>query len=357
LLALFLLVGCNAELKQITEGPDEGFVELGREYFYAMWPADIDGKLAYVASRDYKHFVILDGVQGKEYDYVPGYELIAVDGKLAYAAGNYKGDRGQFIVFDGHEEGPYETVRHLTGIDGRLAFLTYLKAELEEKDKWFVVYDGHASPKYDYIEWIKEIAGKPAYAVRNNGKSYVVFDGKELAFYYDDVYGFTDVGGKMAFIAEQDKKFFVVVDDAEGKRYDEIKSDNIYDIQGRPAYAARKENQWFVVHGAEEYGPYEEVHRIQDAGDKLAFSAVQNGESICLLDGKELRPEPQAYGEIIDVNGRLAYARYDDVGAHIIYDGRELGRQYDRIQNLRSIGDKLAYQATKNNKTFIVLEE
>ena len=108
-------------------------------------------------------------------------------------------------------------------------------------------------------------------------------------------------------------------------------------------------------------GTTEHTFGMQDVAavnGKIAYT-VFNGDGVSLmLDGIEIA-RGAAIDSIADINGKVAYSLQksaDDEKTVIVYDGKELGGQYDNTLNPVSVGGKLAYVAVQGNKTFIVYD-
>ena len=116
-----------------------------------------DGKrVAYVARKDEKWLVVLDGRPGPEYDEImEGLPVFSPDGKrVAYAAMK---DEKWLLVLDGRAEPGVRRIMAGTPVfspDGKRARL-----RRQERGKWFVVLDGQPGPEYDGI-----MAGTPVFS-------------------------------------------------------------------------------------------------------------------------------------------------------------------------------------------------
>lgn len=62
------------------------FIEQRVEYDLVGYLTEINGKLAYLAKKDNKGFIVYDGKEGKRYDYVEFEYLTEINGKLVFAA-------------------------------------------------------------------------------------------------------------------------------------------------------------------------------------------------------------------------------------------------------------------------------
>jgi hypothetical protein len=74
------------------------------------------------------------------------------------------------------------------------------------------------------------------------------------------------------------------------------------------------------------------------------------------LEGRvEIGPYDKV-GFLIDMNGKLAFEAVKDGKTFIVYDGWEIGREYDSASLPWYVNGKLAFVAKKEGKTFIVFK-
>ncbi len=59
----------------------------------------------------------------------------------------------------------------------------------------------------------------------------------------------------------------------------------------------------------------------------------------------------------VNVGGKLAYIAFKDKKSFIVYNGKEIGKEYDNVEKPIDINGKLAYIATKDKKRFVVMEK
>ena len=163
-----------------------GNEELGKEYDRVLSFFDVDGKVAYTATKDANSFVVYDGqviwegsAWGKDTNLWQGvWYIFDIGGKPAFPVREYIPEsrkRIEYVLFDGKEiGGRYESV----AAGGRL---------------------------------IKEINGKLAFTAKKEGKTFVVYDGKEFGKEYETASAPFDFEGKFAFFASKNEKVFIVV--------------------------------------------------------------------------------------------------------------------------------------------------
>jgi Tol biopolymer transport system component len=102
-------------------------------------------RLAYATGRDDKCFIVVDGVEGNEYNYMSNPHFSPDSKHVAYWA--RRGDK-RFVVVDGVEGKEYHEVEdHVFSPDSkRLAYYA------SRGDKWVIVVDGvESNEEYDAI--------------------------------------------------------------------------------------------------------------------------------------------------------------------------------------------------------------
>ncbi len=82
----------------------------------------------------------------------------------------------------------------------------------------------------------------------------------------------------------------------------------------------------------------------------------QSSVDFIIYDGKEIEKDYDGTANPVTVGGKLAYQAIKDGKNFIVYDGKEIGKEYDYSDSLVDIGWKLAYLAKKDNKSFIVYD-
>jgi len=179
LIAVFRLVR-PGEIKLLTRELSLGKRDPGM--IGETFAASPDSKrVAYVAPHGDKRLVVVDGVEGKEYDDWAAAVFSPDSKRLAYAA-----QRG---------------------------------------DKWLVVVDGVEGKECDGIGARGVIfspeSKRVAYGAKRGGKLLVVMDGAE-GKEYDGIanLAFSPGGKRVAYAAVRADRWFVVVDGVEGKEYD-----------------------------------------------------------------------------------------------------------------------------------------
>ncbi len=264
----------------------------------------------------------------------------------------------------------YEGIKNLKDIDGKIAFLATNESYdpevpwpppggaasraisgMKDPRQWFIVYDGQVIGKqYTTIFDFIEVNGKIAYVVGITPyyPTFVVYDGIE-GKKYQDIKDIKEINGTLAYFAQNNSKWFLVYNGVEGKSYHEVK--NLVEINGKPAYFANNSSvyehpEWILVYdGNESQDKYYNVDSLIGGGGKVAFQVVSGypGRKYILYDGKEVGKEYEDAWNPVEVNGTLAYLASDGNKTFIVYNGEEIGKQYGDISGLFEINGKLAY--------------
>ena len=205
-------------------------------------------RVAYGAARGDKRVIVVDGVDGKEYDTIAMGSLFSRDGKrFAYAA--KRGERW-VVVVDGVEVGEYERIADGPEFAPGSMRLAY---SARRGGKWVSVLDGMEGKEYD------ELVPEPGFS--RNGKCFTYkakrgdkwmyvlngVEGKE----YDDVSiipQFSPDGKRFTYTAKHGEKWAVVIDAVEGPEYDRIVHGPAFAPDStRLAYSAKRGEKWAIV--------------------------------------------------------------------------------------------------------------
>ncbi|MFA6088549.1 MAG: hypothetical protein WC755_01670 [Candidatus Woesearchaeota archaeon] len=187
--------------------------------------------------------------------------------------------------------------------------------------------------------------------------SKLIFDGKQI-------YSLESIGLK-----------YITVDGIKLEKVWKTKfnmADSPIEIQGKLAFRAAKFlGDWFIMYGDRTLGlQYDWVSAPMNINGKLAYLACKNENSDQILnyDGVEITGhETGNYDNYftsvnypLEVNGKLAYTvkigRLSGPNI-LVYDGKEIGKQYDNVINPKDDNGKLVYTAIKNGKEIQVTEE
>jgi hypothetical protein len=290
-----------------------------------------------------KRIAVIDGVEGKPYDYVGTIHLSPGGAHTLYAAG--QGEEW-FVVFDGKEGPKYDRVEIPYGPspfspDGN--HYAYAAARGTYSRESFVVADGKEGKRYDYVTAVTYTPDGAhllylAYD-RAREKTFLVRDGEEVAAYDNMPYE-----GGIRFGPDGKRTFFrlrkmeggkeAVVVDGRVFSYDEIKDVEFSPDGRRFVLKAQRGRGWvMVVDGAES-----ETYEPDGEGGEVVWS--RDGR---LAFGKE--------------GGRLAYVGRKGGKEFVVLDGAA-GARYDAVANLGFTPDgrHVVYTARRAGKSFVVVD-
>lgn len=287
-------------------------------------------RLAYVAGAPQKGSrvsMILDGVEGKQYDNIGMAALTFSPNSKRFA---YPAKRGEawFVVDDGKEMKGYEGVIGPIAFDDEGARMAYAaKAE----GKWFIVADGREGDPYDFAfnPVLSRDGRRLAYSAKSGEERFVIVDGVRQKAYDDLLMSpavFSPDGKHLCYPAKHGDSWFVVADGVEGPVYDSVTYPVYSPDSGRLGYYARRGDKVFVVVDGVEDMPY-------DRAAWLTFSP----------DSRRV-----AYVGLVGQNPSVP---------RVIVDG-EAGPTYDLVFSLTFSPDSkhLAYLAKREGKYVVVVD-
>lgn len=384
---LFLVVfsGCiQEEHEDLIEEEPKGWIELG-PYEMVGNPVEIAGKIAFVSENDCNRFIVYNGKGGTHYDKIEG--LQNINGKIAFNA--MKNGKWMF-VYDWNESGMlYDRIENAVEIGGKIAYLA------NKNGKNIIIYDGkEIGTQYDRISSYNplDIGGKLTYMAEKNGTTIIVHGGKEIGTQYDSVWYPIDIGGNLTYKARKDRNWSIVSNFKEmdakyqdiyfmmeiggnlaffaknGSNYvavndgnEEIISSNavgLMDIGGKIAYLAPGPmNKQSVVHDGNRGNPYDSISHLADINGKPAYWVRNNYKLFIVYDGRELGAQyDNAEQTFTHINGTIAYTAFKDGAWFVVYGDKEMGKQYDYAGSPSNVSGRLAYIARKNNSAFFVYD-
>ena len=243
------------------------------------------GRLAYLATRHSKQFVVDERGEGKPYDVVGDIRLNPHSGRVVYAgasggewrlvidgvegpprgritdicvnpqgssvACSFERGRDHFVARDSTLEGPYETV-----VQGTMSFSqdgNHLAYEAEWHDEFFVVFDGREGPRYsDVVNGSIRMSPDGthvAYLAEQDRQQFVIFDGTEGPRHQDArSLELSPIGQHFAYVATDDNRTRVVVDGVSGSPWDAVIGDQIhFDSELSLRYIARLGDRLYRV--------------------------------------------------------------------------------------------------------------
>ena len=335
------------------------------------------GSVAYAAKKGDKYVVVVDGVEGREYDDVGFPESCAViDHSALYERPIFLSGEGAhflftarrgakwLVVLDGAEGGEYNEVR--------LSHWRYLGADLQHPfyaarrgDKWLVVVHGVEGKQYDEIGKSPFVFSRDAwhfaYTGRSEHKWFVIADGSEGKGY--DAAGipaFSDDGNHLGYPAQEGGEWFFVRDGAEGPRCEDL---HVFEWDGdaRPCvYAMKKEGKWRLVSNGTEGKPYDAIEQVRWSSGRarMAYIARDAGKACVVLDGVEGEPYDQVHGLVFSPDGRrFAYEAKTGAAECAVVDGVK-GKPYDQVWNVIFSPDsrRFAYEAISARRACNVID-
>lgn len=257
-----------------------GKESLGGKYsFVGDFAFSSDGtSLAYVAAREKKDFVVVNGTPQKGFDHILSDTLVySRKGKhLAYGA---KSGDHEFVVIDGEPCKPYYHVGRPT-ISPNGAHVAYV-ARLEQGPRLVLVLDNEESEPFDFLESpvFSPDSKKLAYvATKGKDAFLVIWKGERLRFDYVAAPAFNK-DGILSFVAGTEEngrsKQFVVSNGKKGLQYEHIGKPLVLGDAGWIAYAAKKRGKWVVVANGKESRMFDDVWLYPQGGSdgRVKFGA------------------------------------------------------------------------------------
>jgi hypothetical protein len=261
-----------------------------------------DTRLTHSIRRNDSWVLVVDGVEGREYEELRWPEFSPDGKRLAYAARR----SGKWLaVVDAREEGPWDEIK-----DGRLWFSAdgkRLAYRAKREGKWVAVVNGSAGDPYDEVgrPVFSPDGSRLAYRAKTQGKWSVVLDGhpgpayddiaedavSETGMRRDDV-AFSPDGARIVYRARKDKGWLVEGGGSQAAPYDDVAQPAISPDGKHVAYAARRAKAWVLVVDGVEGGEYDFLtdRRVVFDDPRRLHTVIRRGDEYRLL-GVEI-PEP-----------------------------------------------------------------
>lgn len=315
------------------------------------------GELVYLAAKDNRNVAVIRGRElGKDYDSVIG--LVWADGITGFRAVK---DGKRYVVYNGSTVGSEydEVIKAFRVVDGKQAFMAV------KNGKNFVVYDGKELGKeYDSVTGLAVYDGKLAYTAWKDGKPFIVYDGKEIPNSYDYVELLSEMNDSLSYIGVTGSSTIIYHNGSTiglDEEYDWIYPPIL--VNGTLAYQASKNNESFLVYEEKWiYAPSanEKLGGVyQDVDGRLAYNILE-------ADGKQyVVYDDRAYGKgagydsvysYDSAGGKLLYVAVKGEKMIIVYDGQEIGSDYDPITNPQVIRGKIMFAGKKDGAWYILKE-
>jgi hypothetical protein len=316
--------------------------EIGSSYDQALLPAFIAGKLFYAGVRNNKYYAVYDG-EGIGMDFFSIWSPGEYDGKPIYVAEKLG---KSVLVYGGNEinNASYDYVWSYSLVGGKIAYLASKNGETYKK----IVPQTSESGRDVPPEGVKSV---------------LVYDGREIGREYDTVGFPMEVGGKLAYLALKGGKNFIVVGGLEGSVYDVIHKPLI--IGGKLAYIAEKGGKIFLVYDGVETAAYDRIDyaSLEDAGGKPAYRAAdpgrKKGKYFMVYNGTEIGKEYDNVLSYAASGEKQAYVAELKTTRFVVYQGAGIGKDFDSVDpdSLAFYDGKLTFIAQKSGVWYIVSEE
>ena len=297
----------------------------------SVWVSPDGQRLAYKAKKGKKWVVVVDDVEGQEYDEILGLLKFSPDGKRFMYAGR-RGDKFVMVV-DGMESKEYDGIfNYFFTPDSHRHVIVAMRAIASGRPKFIIVTDGSEGPEYDEIRQSSLEGQRIAYSARRGKKWVLVKDSIESQ-------EFEEFGWRMAFSPDSQ----------------------------RFAYSAKHEGKWKVIVDGAEKGDYEAVRPFGSAeqpaffsadGQRVAYAAKRGGMWFAVIDGVEGPPYDFIEGDSSQFSPdsqRVIYTAMKGEKWRVVLDGVE-GKGYDRVAPVQFSPDgrKIAYIAMQEGRLFLV---
>jgi hypothetical protein len=175
-------------------------------------------RVAYKAKDDDKQLVVVDGIEGPRHEYL-GQLVFSPDSKrFAYVAQDHDGFR---VIVDGRRGPTYDLILGL--VFSADSYELVYKASSEKS--WVLIVDRFAKrEQHRIVDFASPVAyskGRFAWVESTGGQEMLAVDGKYWQS-YDKIESvvFSPNGKRLACHVRQKRKEFIVVDGVEGKKYD-----------------------------------------------------------------------------------------------------------------------------------------
>jgi ELWxxDGT repeat protein len=288
-------------------------------------------RVAYVTGHN-PQSIVLDGRMGPAYDAIPdpGPVFSPDSSHCAYIA---KRGAQQVVVLDGKESAPYDQIGALifSPDSARYAYSAQRGAQ------HFVIVDGRESPAYDLVIEPGPVFSADSkhvgYAATTNAKARIVIDGNDGPGYDEIAKGsavFSRDSKRTAYVARSGQKVLAVIDGREGPEYERISGNVVFSPDStREAYVATNEHSAHVVVNGVEGPAYEEVFApgplFSPDSNHLAFVVRLGTQRAVVNDGRVQHPYYTLDEDSLRFSpdsAHLAYAAWR-TGWHLVVDGFE----------------------------------
>jgi hypothetical protein len=179
---------------------------VGKQYYEAMYPAWVNGELAYKAVKDTDNIIVHGGEEQEFYPEV-GYPMEA-EGKLTYRA---QETNTEFIVHgDERVAENYSSVERVMSSEGQLTYIVNDDGELKLIRNGEDILEDNWQIHPDTTRWV---GGNLAYVVTQGDDEYLVWEGEIIGEEYQIPSNpglIANIDGQVGFAAKQDGDWHVV---------------------------------------------------------------------------------------------------------------------------------------------------
>ncbi|MEP6832126.1 MAG: hypothetical protein ABJB74_01980 [Gemmatimonas sp.] len=356
-------------------------------------------RVAYVAISNGKTVMVVDGVAGAPFDFIPvGSAFFSPDSRrVTYVA--KRGDRN-YVITDGRESAPYDEIdmryARFTSDSKHVIYTATLGA------RHVVVYDDKEIARAEYVgdPVFSKTGNRLAYVQMNNdawavvvdgvaGKSYrsignnLIFSDDESHFLYrgrdsldhvvvDGVervnarsirgnsYALSSDGKHVAFVAQDGGRDRWVLDGVPQTTYDWVSGDAAFSADGRTlTYVAELERKRFVVIGANEGERFDDITEFPKftANNHVLFVAKRGEQHYVVIDSQGAAYD-QVSETFIAPSGKAVTVAKRGATWSVYIDGKP-GALYDEAPNSLTISDDgqhLAFTGGRDGKRFVCID-
>jgi len=290
-------------------------------------------KIAFIDTVGDKFSVVLNGVEGKQYDQIHNLTFSPDSQRLAYFAMNES--EALYLVLDGIEEA------HINESQLNLGEMVFspdsqrVAYSAQVGEEGFIVVDGEIGKKYDVVDWptFSPDSKHVVYPAQVGDKWTMVQD-EVAGELYDDVLSpvFSPDSQRLAYWVSDGGKYFVVVDGQEGENFAGVYSDSLVfspDSQQFAYLAIDSENGFVVLNGIKEKAYYFidiDTMTFSPDSQKFAYFAAAEDQIFVVIDGVEGKP----YKDLLEGtlvfspdSNQISYVPSDENQQYIVVNGIE----------------------------------
>jgi hypothetical protein len=345
----------------------------------------------YLATRDGKTLVVIDGAAGRPYDKAGAITYSPRNQRFSYVA--YRDGRTYLVANNEEvEEGPHVTTAVYSDSGERVAFTItkpagravvvdgvegktfrdiripirfsrdgtrYMYAGIDSLSRTVVVIDGVPGRGYQRIQGFGfDGDGRPSYTVVENGRKFLVLDGKEQPK-VNEIDSLVSIqrDGALAYVVKRGDQELMVRGTHEGPRYDRIYP-VYYRKDGGVTYIATREDRQFVVVDSTELA-FDQIAGVYPVNNPVVISGRRGAGWYVIVNGKTAGPYSDAVHFVVDSRDgrRLAYIASREGKRFAVVDGVE-GRAYDEVRwlNFSLDGRHVFFLARRLDKWFAVAD-